>query len=119
MKFSPSTAIYLSALLAIAAWLGCDSGRSAPTVQTKPAKVKEPEASLQQQWKPVAAKLVDSIYLTEQAISDADLNVLEPGDVLQTFVADEGIVTDDGCRQLAKQSALQHLRLRKSPISDA
>lgn len=119
MKLSASTAIYLSALVVMAVWLGCDnSGRPTPPVQTKPAKVKEPELSLDQQWKQVAAKLVDNIYLTEQAISDADLNVLEPGDVLQTFVADEGVVTDEGCRQLAGQLALQHLRLRKSPIGD-
>jgi Leucine-rich repeat (LRR) protein len=101
-------------VLAIALSLGCNNSSPPAT----PAKTKEREASLQEQWRQVAAKLVDNIYLTEQSISDADLKVLEPSEVLQTFVADEGVVTDDGCRQLAGQSELRHLRLRNSPISD-
>jgi Leucine Rich repeat len=62
---------------------------------------------------------LNTLHVAGFAVTDEMIPQISDLDWIDTFIADEGVLTDKSMVTLAKLPKLQHLRLRLSPINDA
>ena len=113
-----SSAIFIAIIFS--GGLGCSKRASAPPESVASPTAEQAELSFEAQLSQVLRDEVIAIRLTQSKITGDQLEQLSAvSDKLLELLLDAGVIEDAALESLTQLTALEHLRLRESPITDA
>ena len=113
-----SSAIFIAIIFS--GGLGCSKRASAPPESVASPTAEQAELSFEAQLSQVLRGEVIAIRLTQSKITGDQLGKLGAvRDNLLELQLDAGVIEDTSLESLTKLTALEHLRMRDSPITDA